>query len=38
MLQLLGLRIPLTDAGRPSYRWGLGIVVAGALVFTPTAC
>jgi diguanylate cyclase (GGDEF)-like protein len=34
VLQLFGLRAPITDAGRLSYRWGIGIVVAGALVFT----
>jgi diguanylate cyclase (GGDEF)-like protein len=34
VLQLLGLRSPITDAGRLSYRWGIGIVVSGALVFT----
>ena len=34
VLQLLGLGSPITDAGRLSYRWGIGIVVAGALVFT----
>ena len=33
VLQLFGLRAPITDAGRLSYRWGIGIVVAGALVF-----
>jgi diguanylate cyclase len=33
VLQLLGLGTPITDAGRLSYRWGIGIVVAGALVF-----
>ncbi len=33
VLQLFGLRSPITDAGRLSYRWGIGIVVAGALVF-----
>ena len=33
MLQLIGLRTPLTDDGRPSYRWAIGIVVAGVLVF-----
>ena len=34
VLQLFGLRSPLTDADRLSYRWGIGIVIAGALVFT----
>ncbi|MEO7371706.1 MAG: EAL domain-containing protein [Ilumatobacteraceae bacterium] len=34
VLQVFGLGAPITDAGRLSYRWGLGIVVAGALVFT----
>ena len=34
VLELLGLGSPITDAGRLSYRWGIGIVVAGALVFT----
>jgi diguanylate cyclase len=34
VLQLLGLGSPITDAGRLSYRWGIGIVVAGGLVFT----
>ncbi|MGB8862336.1 MAG: EAL domain-containing protein, partial [Ilumatobacteraceae bacterium] len=33
VLQLLGLRSALTDGGRPSYRWAIGIAVAGALVF-----
>jgi diguanylate cyclase len=33
VLQLLGLGSPITDAGRLSYRWGIGIVVSGALVF-----
>ncbi len=33
VLQLFGLRSPLTDADRLSYRWGIGIVIAGALVF-----
>jgi diguanylate cyclase (GGDEF)-like protein len=33
VLLLFGLRAPITDAGRLSYRWGIGIVVAGALVF-----
>ncbi len=34
VLQLFGLRSPITDAERLSYRWGIGVVVAGALVFT----
>ena len=34
VLQLLGLGVPITDVGRLSYRWGIGIVVAGGLVFT----
>ena len=34
VLQLLGLGGPITDVGRLSYRWGIGIVVSGALVFT----
>jgi diguanylate cyclase (GGDEF)-like protein len=34
VLQLFGLREPITDAGQLSYRWGIGIVVSGALVFT----
>jgi diguanylate cyclase len=34
VLGLLGLGAPITDAGRLSYRWGIGIVIAGALVFT----
>jgi diguanylate cyclase (GGDEF)-like protein len=33
VLELLGLGSPITDAGRLSYRWGIGIVLAGALVF-----
>jgi len=33
MLQLLGLRSPFTDSGRPSYRWAIGILLAGVLVF-----
>src|SRR6185295_18590931 len=33
VLQLLGLDSPITDAGRLSYRWGIGIVVSGGLVF-----
>ena len=33
VLQLLGLDSPITDAGRLSYRWGIGIIVSGALVF-----
>jgi diguanylate cyclase len=33
VLQLMGLGSPITDAGRLSFRWGIGIVVAGALVF-----
>ncbi len=33
VLALMGLGSPITDAGRLSYRWGIGIVVAGALVF-----
>ena len=33
MLQLIGLREPLTAGGRPSYRWAIGILLAGALVF-----
>ncbi len=33
VLELLGLGSPITDAGRLSFRWGIGIVVAGALVF-----
>jgi diguanylate cyclase len=34
VLQLLGLRYPITDAGKLSFRWGLGIFLSGALVFT----
>jgi diguanylate cyclase (GGDEF)-like protein len=34
VLEVLGLGTPITDAGRLSLRWGVGIVVAGALVFT----
>jgi diguanylate cyclase (GGDEF)-like protein len=34
LLQLFGLDVPITDAGRLSYRWGIGIIVSGALVFT----
>ncbi len=34
VLQLFGLSSPITEAGKLSYRWGIGIVVAGALVFT----
>ena len=34
VLRLLGLRSPITDTGPLSYRWGIGIVLAGALVFT----
>jgi diguanylate cyclase len=34
VLQLLGLRAPITDADKLSLRWGLGIFVSGALVFT----
>ncbi|MEP7201439.1 MAG: bifunctional diguanylate cyclase/phosphodiesterase [Ilumatobacteraceae bacterium] len=33
VLEVLGLGTPITDAGRLSLRWGLGIVLAGALVF-----
>ena len=33
VLQLLGLDSPITDAGKLSYRWGIGIVVSGGLVF-----
>jgi diguanylate cyclase (GGDEF)-like protein len=34
VLEVLGLGTPITDAGRLTLRWGIGIVVAGALVFT----
>ena len=34
VLLAFGLRSPITDAGRLSYRWGIGILVAGGLVFT----
>ncbi len=34
VLEVLGLGTPITDVGRLSMRWGIGIVVAGALVFT----
>ena len=34
VLQLLNLGTPIVDADKLSYRWGIGIVVAGALVFT----
>ncbi len=34
VLEIFGLRSPLTDADKLSYRWGIGIVIAGALVFT----
>jgi diguanylate cyclase (GGDEF)-like protein len=34
VLQLLGLRSAITDADKLSIRWGLGIFVSGALVFT----
>src|SRR4051794_2798156 len=33
VLQALGLRKPFTDVGHLSYRWAIGIVAAGALVF-----
>src|SRR3954452_23509757 len=33
VLQALGLHGPVTDAGHLSYRWAIGILVAGALVF-----
>ena len=33
VLELLSLRSAITDAGRLSYRWAIGIIVAGALVF-----
>src|SRR3954465_8046720 len=33
VLQALGLRKPITDVDHLSYRWAIGIVVAGALVF-----
>ncbi|MEY2399945.1 MAG: hypothetical protein QOJ08_56, partial [Ilumatobacteraceae bacterium] len=34
VLQLLGLGTAITQAGHLSVRWGIGIVVSGALVFT----
>jgi diguanylate cyclase (GGDEF)-like protein len=34
VLQLLDLGTAITDAGHLSVRWGIGIVVSGALVFT----
>jgi diguanylate cyclase len=37
VLQLLSLDTPIVDENRLSYRWGVGIVVAGALVFTSNA-
>ncbi len=37
VLQLLNLGTPIVDAERLSYRWGFGIVVAGAFVFTANA-
>jgi diguanylate cyclase (GGDEF)-like protein len=33
VLQALGLHEAITDAGHLSYRWAIGIVLAGALVF-----
>ena len=33
VLQLLDLRVPITDSGRLSYRWGLGVLASAALVF-----
>src|SRR6476646_1390631 len=33
VLQLLGLRAPITDVDRLSSRWAIGIAIAGALVF-----
>ena len=33
VLQALGLQAPFTDVGRLSFRWGIGIVAAGGLVF-----
>jgi diguanylate cyclase len=37
VLYAFGLRSPLTDAGRLSYRWGLGILVSGSFVFVANA-
>ncbi len=37
VLQLLNLDTPIVDADPLSYRWGIGIVVAGGLVFTANA-
>ena len=37
VLQLLGLRGAITDAGPLSARWGLGILAAGVLVFSANA-
>ena len=34
VLQLLDLRVPITDSGRLSYRWGIGVLASAALVFT----
>ena len=34
VLQLFGLGSPITDVDRLSYRWGAGILLAGAVVFT----
>jgi diguanylate cyclase (GGDEF)-like protein len=34
VLQAMGVGSSITDAGHLSYRWAIGIVVAGALVFT----
>lgn len=33
VLRLFGVRGPITDAGQLSYRWGIGILASGALVF-----
>ena len=33
VLRLFGLRVPITDAGQLSYRWAIGVLVSGALVF-----
>lgn len=33
VLQLLDLRVPITDSGRLSYRWGIGVLVSATLVF-----
>lgn len=33
VLQLLGLHASITDAGRLSLRWGLGVLLSGALIF-----